>query len=339
MNRSLLLITSAILIMTSCFSNAAFAEKKKVDWSAIKTFTVLETADPDQFRMRNFMPASILALGVGIPVSIYRNKEMSEKFGVLIKEKPIGMANAMRQQVISSLAAGGLTEIPPPVVQVDPKDPNNIDYGKIKTQADAIIHVFFDEAGIESPTFSVMYRPQIAATICVVVQKVDNDCVFSEGATYGAKKDDVKKGEVASAENEQWDSENTVYGQMDAVRDALRSGSALAGIALANLVRQPLGLPPQAIIRAQKSQTIVSGSPSNTVSPPSVTVADGRTSQPDPIKASNLSSQNTTTQSNSAVAGKLRELNALRNEGLISEAEYNSKRNAVLSTFDTRADH
>lgn len=324
------------LLLAVCLSMTSYASEKKVDWSAIKTFTVLETANPNEFKMRNMAPAVILMLVPGIFANGYRNDLMSEKLSTLIKEKPLGMATAMRQQVVNSLREAGLTEIPAPEIKIDPKNPNDVDYAKIQTQADAIIHVYFDSVGVESPTFSVMYRPHIEATICVVVQRVDGDCILSEDGTYGTKKDDMKKAEIASIEAEQWSSENTVYDQIDAVRDALRSGSALLGGALANKVREPLGLPLNTLVRAPKFQTVGTVQRNDASLQPVEKVAEVQSGQVGLVQPNAQSTQST--QANSRVAAKLRELNMLRSEGLISEAEYNSKRSSVLSTFDSRVD-
>lgn len=328
-------LTAAIaLFLAFCVSTTSSASEKKIDWNGIKTFTVLETAEPDAFKMRNLTPAVALMLVPGIFANGYRNDRMSQKLTHLIKEKPLGMADAIRQQVTRSLSGAGLTEVPPPKIQIDPKEPNDVDYAKLEVQADAIIHVYFDSVGVESPTFSTMYRPHIEATICVVVRSVDADCSFSEDGTYGTRKDDIKKAEIASMETEQWASEEVVYEQIDAIRDALRSGSGLLGVALANRVREPLGKPAQTIVRAQESQTVVSGQPNDASMQSIEKVGATQTKQPDQIQPSIEPKQST--PSNSKVAVKLRELNMLRGEGLISEAEYNAKRSAVLSTFDSQ---
>lgn len=72
-----------------------------------------------------------------------------------------------------------LQDVPRP-----PKDPEKIDLDKIKADADAILHVYFDEIGLYSTNLSPDYLPRINVRAALQSTKIDDE-LYGEKLCWG----------------------------------------------------------------------------------------------------------------------------------------------------------
>lgn len=72
-----------------------------------------------------------------------------------------------------------LEDVPRP-----PKDPEKIDLDKIKADADAILHVYFDEIGLYSTNLSPDYLPRINVRAALQATKIDDE-LYGEKLCWG----------------------------------------------------------------------------------------------------------------------------------------------------------
>jgi hypothetical protein len=103
-------------------------------------------------------------------------------------------------------------------------DPDNIDYDKVSTDADAILHLWISEVGLYSSHLSRNYIPRVNASGRLFVKGQDND-VYDEDLYYGV---DAKKGKewaIVPDPKFAYPSFDAVMSNIDEVRSAFATGT------------------------------------------------------------------------------------------------------------------
>jgi hypothetical protein len=205
-------------LLAGCASHSKIVEKPLPE---IKRIAVIPASNPRVYTLENATPP------IGYPGQYWVNKNDSRaKQNILndeIQLKPQSLGDLLTEKVVAALRSRGL------VVEVlesftrPADDPDNVDYDKISSDADAILHLWISEVGLYSSHTSVDYVPRVNAGAKLFV-KGREDNVYSEDIYYGV---DARKGKdwaIVPDPKYAYRSFNAVVSNMDEVRASFTIG-------------------------------------------------------------------------------------------------------------------
>jgi hypothetical protein len=164
-----------------------------------------------------------------------RQKSKAKRFNDAVSSQSNRLGTDFTDEVVAALRSYGFTvEVLNDVArQVD--DPDNVDYDKISTNADAILHVSLSEVGLYSAPWSRNYIPRVNASGKLFVKGQD-DNLYDEDLCYGV---DAKKGD-------KWDilpDAKFTYPNFEAVIshvDEVRSAFSIGALEIAKLMSEQI---------------------------------------------------------------------------------------------------
>jgi hypothetical protein len=175
----------ALVLSTACATHPKTAATRPV----IKRIAVISASDPRWYTFENAAPP----VG-GYPFQYWVNKLDSKSKAKLFNDKVNAQSAALgtdlTEQVVASLRDRGFTVQILDGVTRPADDPDNIDYDKVSTDADAILHLWISEVGLYSSGYSRNYIPRVNASGKLFVRGQE-DNVYDEDLCYGV---DAKKG-------------------------------------------------------------------------------------------------------------------------------------------------
>jgi hypothetical protein len=210
------LLTLALL--TACATHSKTVAGRRV----IKRIAVIPASNPRWYSFENAAPP------VGYPFQFWVNKLDSKSkaklFNAKLSSQPATLGADLTEEVVAALRGDGfdveiLKELTRPA-----DDPDNIDYDKVSTDADAILHLWISEVGLYSSHLSRNYIPRVNASGRLFVKGQDND-VYDEDLYYGV---DAKKGKewaIVPDPKFAYPSFDAVMSNIDEVRSAFATGT------------------------------------------------------------------------------------------------------------------
>lgn len=208
----------AALFMGLGFGGGVYAADSLLKSVDARTFSIIETPEPTEFRMENSQ------FGLGLFVHKIRNSVLSGNFSNdLVKAKPNFNA-LLRTEIAKSLESAGLKQLPNLQPELNPSDLWKVNYEAIQTESDLIIHIYVEYAGVRSHNTTPYYSPSLYVNFCVVAKKVGNKCLIENAAVYGDNTS--KDGEfVYVADPSQiWNTADDVFNDIPSVVSAISSG-------------------------------------------------------------------------------------------------------------------
>jgi hypothetical protein len=175
----------AFTVLSACATHPKVLATKPV----IKSIAIIPATEPAWFSFEN-----VSAMVYVVPISFWGNKLDSRHKAKLFNEKlrsePTSLAADFTNAVAQSLRAQGFdVEIMADVKRIS-GDPDNVDYDKLTTRSDAILHLWLSEAGLYSSRTSLDYIPRVNGSGKLFVKGQD-DNVWNNDLYYGV---DAKKG-------------------------------------------------------------------------------------------------------------------------------------------------
>jgi hypothetical protein len=131
---------------------------------------------------------------VGYPFQFWVNKADSRSKGKIfndsLKSHPENLGDELTDKVAAALRSYGFTVEIMDGVARSADDPDNVDYDKVSSDADAILHLWISEVGLYSSRISLDYIPRVNAGAKLFVKGAD-DNIYDEDIYYGV---DARKG-------------------------------------------------------------------------------------------------------------------------------------------------
>ncbi len=216
MNKKLLAILAGAII--SMGFNVAISADNQLTNLGAKTFTIIKTPEPNKFRMENSQ------FGFGGIVHRFRNNGLSDALsGDLVKANP-NFNEFLRTQISNELKMAGLNEILPPEVILDPSDLWKIDYSKVDTESDLIIHAYVDYSGVRSGSTSSFYETAVHVNFCVVAKKLSNKCLIENTAVYGDGASKNSKFVYVASPDHRWENSVAVFENIPEIIKSMNFG-------------------------------------------------------------------------------------------------------------------
>jgi hypothetical protein len=206
------------VLLTACATHSKTIASKPV----IKRIAIIPASNPKWYSFENAAPP------VGYPFQFWVNKLDSKNKAKLFNEKlnsqPLNLATDFTEEIASSLRGYGFTVEILEGLTRPANDPDNVDYDKVSSNADAILHLWVSEVGLYSSRLSVNYIPRVNASGKLFVKDHDDD-VYDGEIYYGV---DAKKGKewaIVPDTKFAYPSFDAVMSNIDDVRSAFEVGT------------------------------------------------------------------------------------------------------------------
>lgn len=174
-----LLVPLFFFVATGCANHPATPPPKM----HVTKIAFLPISEPDRVSVQNASGASLLVPIAGLALHAdSKNKENTLSDKMAIQNTLLG--KTLSSYIEEDLKKGGyevsvLDNVPRPK-----DDPDDIEYQDIKTDADVVLHIYFDEIGMISEAFSAGYHPRTYIKVELYHIKHDED-VYDETLCFG----------------------------------------------------------------------------------------------------------------------------------------------------------
>ena len=177
---------AAILLLST--AAACATHSKPVANKPIGSIAVIPATNPRWYSFENAAPP------VGYPFQYWVNKQDSnskaKRFNDAMDPKSNRLGTDFTDEVVTALRGYGFTVTLLNDVPRTIDDPDNVDYDKVSTAADAILHLSISEVGLYSSHTSAKYVPRVNVFGKLFVKGQEDD-LYSEDFCYGV---DARKG-------------------------------------------------------------------------------------------------------------------------------------------------
>jgi hypothetical protein len=212
----------AIALLAACAGQKSRPLPKPV----VKRIAIIPATNPQTYTLYNATPP------VGYPFQFWVNKADSANKELVLNERlqhpPLDLAKDLTEAVADDLRGHGLEVIVLQDLQRTAGEPDSVDYDKITTDADVILHLWIQEVGLYSSHTSAYYIPRFNASGTVFVKGRD-DTLYSQDVYYGV---DAKKGKswaIAPDPKFAYRYFDDVLDRFDEVRSAFETGAHEVG--------------------------------------------------------------------------------------------------------------
>jgi hypothetical protein len=207
-----------VVLLTACATHPKTIASRPV----IKRIAIIPASNPRWYSFENAAPP------VGYPFQFWVNKLDSKSKAKLFNDKlnspPTTLGADFTAEVVTALRGYGLTVEVLEGLTRPVNEPDNIDYDKVSTDADAILHLWISEVGLYSSRMSRNYIPRVNASGTLFVKGRD-DSVYDGDIYYGV---DAKKGKewaIVPDAKFAYPSFEAVMSNIDDVRSAFAIGA------------------------------------------------------------------------------------------------------------------
>lgn len=212
-------VLSMLALMTGCATHPKPTASRP---AVIKRIAIIPASNPKLYSFENAAPP----IG-GYPFQFWVNKADSKSKGKIFNDRlnsqPSNLGDELTEEVAAALRGHGFTV---QILEGLPRpagDPDNVDYDKISSDADAILHVWISEVGLYSSGFSLDYIPRVNAGGKLFIKGQD-DNIYSEDIYYGVDARKGKEWAIVPDAKYAYRSFDLVMSNVDELRSAYATG-------------------------------------------------------------------------------------------------------------------
>jgi hypothetical protein len=210
----------SIALLAGCASHSPTVAKPPIE---IRRIAIIPASNPKTYTLENAAPP------IGYPGQYWVNKSDSRaKQKILndeIQSQPQYLGDELTEKVAAELRRRGVVVVVLESISRPADDPDNVDYDKIASDADAILHLWISEVGLYSSHTSVDYIPRVNAGAKLFV-KGQEDNIYSEDIYYGVDARKGKEWAIVPDPKYAYRSFDAVVSNMKEVRSAFAAGVA-----------------------------------------------------------------------------------------------------------------
>jgi hypothetical protein len=214
----------AALMLTACATHS----KTIVDNPPVKItrIAIIPATNPIWYSFENAAPP------IGYPFQFWVNKldskSKAKTFNDRMHPGQSTLGDDLTREVADELRGYGYSvEILQNVIR-PANEPDNVDYDKVTTDADAIVHVWISEAGMYSSHMSTHYIPRVNAGGKIWV-KGQEDSLYNEDIYYGVDAKAGKKWAILPDPKYSYPDFDSLMASIPEVETALASGTSQIG--------------------------------------------------------------------------------------------------------------
>jgi hypothetical protein len=174
-----MLVVAALLLAAAC----ANQPKTVLPRPLIRTIAIIPATNPATFSLAN-VSAVQFVIPLAATVNYFDSKSKAAIFNEKLSAQPSSLAERFTADAAKALRAHGYqVEVLEGVVR-PPDDPDNVDYDKLVTTADAVLQIRLTEVGLYSPLSSNRYLPRVNTQANLFV-KGRSDYLYDQEILYG----------------------------------------------------------------------------------------------------------------------------------------------------------
>lgn len=234
---AVLCISISITGLSGCATKGKEQEKEEPPFEPIKKIAILPIQNPLRFALDKSGSALFLFGIIGQSIHHADIAAKNDGFSNKMRENklPIG------DEIMASLEQGLIAQNYEVIVLRDQNMgfavPKDFDYHKVTTDADAIVHVIINEAGVASPLRSTSYKPQLNVDVYIISAK-DQRKIDDWGVDYGADASKLDNGNIPADAKFAWGTYEILMKKIPDVVDGLQQGAKLLGPHIAKTMRE-----------------------------------------------------------------------------------------------------
>jgi len=225
---------AALLVTSSC----AHQPKPVAYKPDIKSIAIIPATDPTAYTLEN-VSAVQFVIPLAATVNYMDSKEKAKQFNAKMLARQVSLGPIFIEAVASSLRSYGYQVQILEGISRPPDDIDDVDYEKVSTTADAVLHLRFKEVGLFSPRGSVNYLPRVNAngTLFVIGRQ---DSLYDEDIYYGV---DARKGNAWAIDSDEKFAYRTfeaVMANLDEISNAFEVGTREVSRRVSERVRESI---------------------------------------------------------------------------------------------------
>lgn len=231
-----LLLSISFAVLSGCASSGKNKEVDEPPYEPIKKIAILPIQNPIRFTLDKSGSALILFGFIG--QSIHHADIASKNDGFANKMRDIKLSIA--EDLMASLEQGLIAQNYEVIVLRDLNmgfaKPDDFDYKKVTTDADALIHVIFNETGVASPLRSITYKPQLNLDVKIISMR-DRRKIDDWSVDYGANAGKPNDENIPADPKYAWGNYETLMQKIPDVVEGLQQGTKILGPHIAKTMR------------------------------------------------------------------------------------------------------
>jgi hypothetical protein len=230
---AILCIATSTIGLSGCASKGKEQAKEEPPFEPIKKIAILPIQNPRRFTLdKSGSPLFLLGAIQHIEIAA-KNDGFSNK----MRENKLPIGDEMMVSLEQGLIAQNYEVIVLHDQNMGFAAPKDFDYRKVTTDADAMIHVIINEAGVASPLRSTNYIPQLNVDVYIISAK-DQRNVDDWGVDYGADASKLDNGNIPADAKFAWGTYEILMKKIPDVVDGLQQGAKLLGPHIAKTMRE-----------------------------------------------------------------------------------------------------
>ena len=214
-------------VMHGCANKGATSKVEPIR-TPIKKVAILPIQEPRKYVLDKAIGGLVLLGAIGQLINSVDTTAKAEKFAQAMKAQQPMVGKELMDSLESGLISEGYEVITLREQDMGYADPSDYDYRKVKSDADAIVHVWIKDAGVASPTTSVTYKPQLNIRAKVISMR-DYQERYDEDFDYGSDAMKADEGNIPAEAKYRWGTFGSLIEKIPEVAEGLHVGARLLG--------------------------------------------------------------------------------------------------------------
>ena len=215
------------------------AKTPLTDKPVVRKIALIPASEPLEFTLGNATAFAFISplVETGIMLSA---KAKAKEFSQKMAARHVVLAPRLTTIVVDSLRAAGYTVDVLDDIARDPEDPDDIDYGKLETDAEVIVQLRIREVGVFSPRSSSDYHlPRVNVDGKLYIHALD-DAPYDETLYYGVDAQSGNAGAIKADAKLKYANFDAVMAKTDELQATFENATDALARLLATQLKQAL---------------------------------------------------------------------------------------------------
>ena len=219
--------------LAACASKPASTEKP-----VVRKIALIPATEPLQLTLENQNAVVFLSPITSLGFQ-YDSKVKAKLFNEKMATQNLSLAPKLTTTVVDSLRSAGYQVEVLEGLARSADDPDDIDYEKIKTDAEVIVQLRVKEVGMFSSRFSNDYLPRVNVDGKLYIRSLD-DSIYDETLYYGADAKEGKASAIIADRKFAYPTFEVLMSKPEEVRDVFENATLALARLLAKQLRETL---------------------------------------------------------------------------------------------------
>jgi hypothetical protein len=234
---ALLFLSISMAVLSGCTTTGKKQEVEEPRYEPIKKIAILPIQNPLRYTLDKSGSALILFGIIGQSIHRADIAAKNDGFGNKMQDFKLSIADELMQSLEQGLAAQNYEVIVLRDQNMGFAKPEDFDYQKVTTDADAVIHVIFTEMGVASPLRSITYKPQLNLDVKIISMK-DRRKIDDWSIEYGANAGKPDDENIPADPKYAWGNYEVLMQKIPEVVEGLQQGTKMIGPHIAKTMRE-----------------------------------------------------------------------------------------------------